>query len=142
MLWKGFAGIGISKECSSSRRRWLFRASHASDLSLSHILLQARVEVIPPFEQHAFADEFEPRCEFERLVLEHGLEVFLRDPSRVPSLVGVHVQVDVGFDEQDVVNYTNVSIVTVFTTQTGAFSLEPQDNLLSCSPHLPSLGDL
>jgi hypothetical protein len=55
--------------------------------------------VVPPFEQHAFANKLEPRCEFERLVLEHGLEVFLGDPSRVPSLVGVHIEIDVGLDE-------------------------------------------
>lgn len=79
-------------------------ALHASDLSLPHVLLQSGVEVIPPFVEHAFADELEPRCELQRLVFEHGLQIVLADPARVSDLIGVGIKIHVGLDEQYVVD--------------------------------------
>lgn len=38
-------------------------ASHSSDLLFVHVLLQALVKMLPPFEQQRIADELEPRCE-------------------------------------------------------------------------------
>jgi hypothetical protein len=84
---------------------------HPSDLGFAKVLLKARVEVVPPLVKHAFADQLEPGCEFERLVFEHGPKVFLRDESRVANFVRVGVEVNVSLDEQDVVDCIVVSHV-------------------------------
>lgn len=65
----------------------------------------------PPFKEHCLANQPEPRCELERLILEHGLQFVLSDKAAVTDLVGVDVQVDISLDEEDVVNYTSVSAV-------------------------------
>lgn len=83
---------------------------HPSDLCLSKIFLKAGVQVAPPFEEHGFADQLEPRCELERLVLKHGLQLFLSNEAGVTSFVGVDVKIDIGLYEEDVVNCASVSI--------------------------------
>lgn len=60
--------------------------------------------MVPPLEEHCLADQLEPWCELERLVLEHGLQLVLGDKSAVSGFVGVDVEVDIGLDEKDVVN--------------------------------------
>lgn len=62
--------------------------------------------MVPPFVQHALADQFEPRRELQRLVLEHGLQVVLRDVTRISDFVGVDIKIDVGFYEEDVVDWS------------------------------------
>jgi hypothetical protein len=64
---------------------------HPSNLCLTQVLLEARVEVAPPLEEHRLADQLEPRCELERLVLEHGLQLVLGHEGAVAGLVGVDV---------------------------------------------------
>lgn len=59
----------------------------------------------PPLEEHRLADQLEPWCELERLVLEHGLQIFLGHVAAVTNFIGVDVEIDVGLDEEDVVNY-------------------------------------
>lgn len=83
---------------------------HPPDLCLTQVLLEARVEVAPPLEQHCFADQLEPRCEFERLVLEHGLQLILGNEGAVTDFVGVDVEVDVGLDEEDIVNWVGCQL--------------------------------
>jgi hypothetical protein len=89
----------------------LASSSHPSDLCFAKVLLKTRVQVVPPLVEHALADQLEPGGELERLVLEHGLEVLLRDESRIADFVGVDIQVNVSLDKQDVVNYAYVSHV-------------------------------
>jgi hypothetical protein len=65
--------------------------------------------VVPPLVQHAFANELEPWCEFKRRILEHVPEVFLGDKSRITSFVWVNVEINVGLDEEDIVDYESIS---------------------------------
>lgn len=82
----------------------VLRLQHPPNVLLAHICLQAIIEVVPPFVKHALADQFEPRCKLQRLVLKHGLEIVLGDIARVAHFIGVDVQVDIGLDEEDVIN--------------------------------------
>jgi hypothetical protein len=59
----------------------------------------------PPFEQHSVANQFEPRGEFESGVGEHALEFFGGDVFGILDFVGVGCDIDIGLDEEDVVNY-------------------------------------
>lgn len=61
--------------------------------------------MVPPLVEHALADQLEPRRELERLVREHGFQVFLRYVAGVSDFVGTGVDIDVGFDEEDVVDW-------------------------------------
>lgn len=58
----------------------------------------------PPFEEHRLADQLKPRCKLERLILEHGLQLVLSDESAVAYFVRIDVEVDIGLDEEDVVD--------------------------------------
>ena len=78
---------------------------HANDLIVGE-LLQPRVQVLPPLEQLRLADELKPRRDLRRGVSEDSPKVIGRDVFRVPDLVGADVKVDVGLDEENVVNYT------------------------------------
>ena len=60
--------------------------------------------MVPPLVQHALANQLEPGRELEGLVGEHSLQVVLGDVARVPHLVGAWLEIDVSFDEEDVVN--------------------------------------
>jgi hypothetical protein len=79
-------------------------ASHSSDLLFVHVLLQALVKVLPPFEQQRIADELEPRCELQGRVVEHRLQSIGIDIASVAYFVEVRLQVDVCLDEEDVVD--------------------------------------
>lgn len=59
----------------------------------------------PPLKQHSVADQFEPRSEFELGVGKHALEFFGGDVFGILDFVGVWYDIDVGLDEEDVVNY-------------------------------------
>jgi len=83
----------------------LFDISHAPDLLLVLELFEARFEVRPPLEQHRLADELEPRSELERRVLEQLLELLGRYISRGLDLVLVDVEIDIGLDEEDIINW-------------------------------------
>lgn len=48
--------------------------------------------------------QLEPRGEFEALVLEHFLQLLRCDISRVLCLVRIGFDVNIGLDEQDVVD--------------------------------------
>jgi hypothetical protein len=114
--------------------------SHPSDLCFAQVLLETRVEVVPPLIEHALANQLEPGGELERLVLEHGPKVLLRDESGIANLVGVDIQVNVGLDKKDIVDYAHVS--HLLKESIVRLSARHKVSLLSCSPHLPSLGDL
>lgn len=86
---------------SGTRRRG---SLHAPDLLLIHVRFEARVEVLPPVKKQRVADELEPRGEFQARVLEHLLQAVGRDVLRGLHLVLAGVEVDVGLDEEDVVN--------------------------------------
>ena len=58
----------------------------------------------PPLEEHCLADQLEPWCELERLVLEHGFQLILGDEGAITDFVGVDVKIDIGLDEENVVN--------------------------------------
>ena len=77
---------------------------HPPDGSLSLVLIQTVVEVFPPLEESALADELEPGGESEGIVFEHGLELRLGDVFGGLDFVGVGVEVNVGLDEEDIVD--------------------------------------
>jgi hypothetical protein len=76
---------------------------------LVHKLFEARVEVSPPLKQHRVANELEPRGEFQAGVVELLLEDIGRNVLRGLDLVGVRVEIDVGLDEEDVVDCEKVN---------------------------------
>lgn len=77
---------------------------HASNLLLVHVLIQAGIEVLPPLKEHGVANELEPRCENQAGVVELLLELLRSDVLCISDLVPVNVEIDVGLDEEDVVN--------------------------------------
>ena len=58
----------------------------------------------PPLEQHRVADELEPRRELQARLLEHLLQLVGRHVSRIADFVEVHVEIDIGLDEEDIVD--------------------------------------
>ena len=69
------------------------------------MLLQiTSIQALPPLEEHGLADELEPRGELERRVLEELLELVGIDVFGVANLVGAGVEVDLGLDEEDIVD--------------------------------------
>jgi hypothetical protein len=80
-------------------------SSHSSDLSLSGILLQARIKMLPPLEKHRLTDQLEPRRKDEFWVLEHDLQFVGSHVAAVFDFIGVDICIDVGLDEEDVVNW-------------------------------------
>lgn len=59
----------------------------------------------PPLKEHRLADELEPGSELEARVLEHLLQAVGRDVLGRLNLVRIRRQVDIGLDEEDVVDY-------------------------------------
>jgi hypothetical protein len=62
------------------------------------------VEASPPLEEHALANELEPWREQERIVLEHGFELVLGDVFGGLDFVGVLFEIDIGLDEEDIID--------------------------------------
>lgn len=87
--------------------KWL--ASHSSDVLLIFVFVQAGVEVFPPFEEHGVANELEPGSELQAAILERSLEFLCCDIFRISYFVLVNFEVDVGFDEHDVVDWNDWS---------------------------------
>lgn len=80
-------------------------SQHAPNLLLVGVILQARVEMLPPLKQHRVADELEPGGELQSGVGEELLELVRRNVLGGLDLVGAGIEVDVGFDEEDVVDW-------------------------------------
>jgi hypothetical protein len=97
------------KRCTSGRPRgyvvFACTRSHSSNVLLAHVLLQPRIEVVPPLIQHALADKLEPWCELERRVFEHCLEVILGNVTGIAGFVGIDVKIDISLDEENIINY-------------------------------------
>lgn len=84
---------------------------HPPNLLLPRVLVQSTIKVLPPFEQHCVAYQLEPWREFQRVVLEHCLQLALGNVFGVFDFVGVGRQVDIGLDEEYVVDLNrNISI--------------------------------
>ena len=77
---------------------------HSANLLLVHVLLKTRVKVLPPVEEQRVANELEPRGELEGRVLEHLLEAVGRDVLGGLHLILARVEIDVGLDEENVVD--------------------------------------
>lgn len=60
--------------------------------------------MVPPLKEHRVADELEPRRELEAGILELLLELLGRDVLGRLDLVRAGRQVDIGLDEENVVN--------------------------------------
>jgi hypothetical protein len=58
----------------------------------------------PPLEEHRVTDKFEPRCEFEIGLSEHLLEFVGGNVFSIANLVRVGIDIDIGLDEENVVN--------------------------------------
>lgn len=69
--------------------------------------------MFPPFKQHRFANQLEPRCKLELLVFEHILQLLGCDVSRVLCLIWVCFDINIGFDEENVIDLmTKVVLAT------------------------------
>ena len=79
------------------------------------------------------ADQLEPRREKQAGVVEHGLELVGSNILHISGLVEVRLQIDVGLDEEDVVNW-NCDVSCACSQISGQADV----NVLSCSPHFPS----
>lgn len=79
---------------------------HPMDLLLVQILIQTRVEVLPPVEEEWFADELEPWCENQVAIAEHYFQLLCWDVLGISDFVGAGVEGDFcgWLDEEDVVN--------------------------------------
>jgi hypothetical protein len=78
--------------------------SHSSDLLFVHVLLQALVQMLPPFEQQGVTDKFEPWGKLQGRIVEHRLQSIGSNVSSVSDFVQIGFKVNVCFDEEDVVN--------------------------------------
>jgi hypothetical protein len=67
------------------------------------------VEASPPLEEHALADELEPRREQERIVLEHCFELVFGNVFGGLYFVGVLLKINIGLDEENVIDWIMVS---------------------------------
>lgn len=72
-------------------RVFIPKSLHASNLLLVHVLLQARVEALPPVEEHRVADELEPRGENQLGIVELLLQALRGNVLCVPDLVLVDI---------------------------------------------------
>lgn len=82
----------------------VYTALHSVNLFLVHKLLEAVVEVSPPVKEERVADELEPGGELEARVVKQSLELVGADILGSLDLVGAGVEVDVGLDEENVVD--------------------------------------
>lgn len=118
-------------------RSWI-ALKHFVQLSVVGVLLEGvRAVVLPPLEEQGVADQLEPRGEFEVWFCEHLFQFVCRDPGGIPHLVRADVQIDVGLDKEDVVDYTMLDVLFL-----SSHAQEMGRHLPSCSPHFPSLGAL
>ena len=69
--------------------------------------------MLPPLEKHGLADELEPRGELQRRILKHLLELIGRHVLGGLDFVLVDVEVDVGLDEEDVIDWTALVSIAV-----------------------------
>jgi hypothetical protein len=60
--------------------------------------------MLPPLEQQRMADEFEPGSKFEGGIIEHRLQPLGSNPSSVADFVQIRFKINIGFDEEDIVN--------------------------------------
>lgn len=90
------------KELYFSRRNLKHTVKGPVSLELLELF---SAEVLPPVEEHGVADEFEPGGEFQFGVLEHLLEFLCRNILSIADLVRAHVQINIGLDEKDVIDY-------------------------------------
>lgn len=110
--------------------------SHPPDLLLVHVFVETLIQVLPPLKQQRIADKLEPRCKFQGGVVEHRLETIGGNVSSVFDFVRVWLCINVGLDEENVVNCVGGgTLADQAKTGLGRHSL-------SCSPHFPSLGAL
>ena len=58
----------------------------------------------PPLKQHRVANKLEPRGKLQAGVVELLLEFLGRNVLRSLNLVGARVEVDVGLDEEDIID--------------------------------------
>lgn len=137
------AGLRMCPRCPPwpSARDVIRRLSHAPDLLLIGVLLEARVEVLPPLEEHRVADQFEPGGELEGGVGEELLQFIRRHVLNGLDLVLVDIEVDVSLDEEDIVD-CNAPLVLSSARGKGPEWALILYLLLSCSPHWPLLGAL
>ena len=80
------------------------KSLHTSNLLLVQVLVEARVKVLPPLEEHRVANELEPRSEEQAGVVELLLELLGSDVLGISDLVLVDIEINVGLDKENVVN--------------------------------------
>ena len=60
--------------------------------------------MLPPLKKHRLADQLEPWRKLQAVILEHGFQLRLRHVSSIPHFVGIRGVVNIGLDEQDIIN--------------------------------------
>ncbi len=63
----------------------------------------------PPLEKHGVADQLEPWRENDFVVVEHGFELIGSNVSNVADFIRGWLKINVGLDEEDIVNCLYVS---------------------------------
>ena len=77
---------------------------HPPDLSLPNVLFQPTIQVFPPLKQHRIANQLEPRSKLVLWIIKHLAEVVGGGIASRLDLVQIGLKVDVGLDEQNVVD--------------------------------------
>ena len=78
--------------------------SHPADLLFVQVRLEALIEMLPPFEEERVTNELEPRGKLECWILKHLLQTIGSHVAGVLCLVGIGLEVNVGLDEEDVID--------------------------------------
>ncbi len=78
--------------------------SHPPNLRLVRVLVQTAIQVLPPLKQHRVAYQLEPWCELQAAILEHRLQLVLRDVACVLDFVGVCFVINIRLNNEYVVD--------------------------------------
>lgn len=107
---------------------------HTPDILLIHIFVKPVIKVLPPLKEHRFANELEPRSEFEVWFLEHLLQPSCRHVTRILNLIWAGLEIDIGFDEENIIHYQTSQCVQLHRDYKTDFRALPTSrNLKPCS---------
>lgn len=69
--------------------------------------------MLPPLEQQRITNEFEPGRKLQVGIIEHRLQPLSGNVSGISDFVQVGFEVDIGLNEEDVINWTSLTSVRV-----------------------------
>lgn len=89
--------IGEAPSCIIAKHH--NQSSHPPNIGLILVLLQARIQVLPPFKEERVAYKLEPRGKLECRVVEHGFQLVCCNVLGISHFVFIRYDVDIGLDE-------------------------------------------